>query len=168
LALRRSVPSLEFEAIMDPRAVRTILVPTDFSEPSGEAVDTAIAFAQVFHARVELLHVFVDPTYALPPPIEMATLPIDVDTILDRISRSLEAEKQRVGVASVPITTVTRSGQAAPEIVAHAKEISADLIVMGTHGRGRLQHVLLGSVAERVVHHSSCPVLVVPVRKAAK
>jgi nucleotide-binding universal stress UspA family protein len=81
---------------------------------------------------------------------------------------SLEAEQERVRASAVETKTVTRSGRAAPEIVAYAKEIAADLIVMGTHGRGGFQHALLGSVAERVVHHSPCPVLVVPVRTQAR
>jgi nucleotide-binding universal stress UspA family protein len=153
---------------LDPRAVKKILVPTDFSPPSAEAVDTAIAFAKVFGARVEILHVFVDPTYVLPPPVDVATLPFDVTEILAKVGRSLEAEQERVRASAVETKTVTRSGRAAPEIVAHAKEIAADLIVMGTHGRGGFQHALLGSVAERVVHHSSCPVLVIPVREPAR
>ena len=65
----------------------------------------------------------------------------------------------------IPVEMTTLQGRAAPEIVAHAKKIGADLIVMGTHGRSGFQHALLGSVAERVVHHSPCPVLVVPARE---
>jgi nucleotide-binding universal stress UspA family protein len=149
---------------MDPRAVKTILVPTDFSELSGEAVQTAIAFAKVFGARIELVHVFVEPAYVLPPPIDMATFPFDMTQILDRVQIGLDAERDRVKEAGVTVETTTLSGRAAPEIVAYAKKIGADLIVMGTHGRSGFQHALLGSVAERVVHHSPCPVLVVPMR----
>ena len=77
----------------------------------------------------------------------------------------LDAERDRVKDAGVTVTTTTLSGRAAPEIVAHAKKTGVDLIVMGTHGRSGFQHALLGSVAERVVHHSPCPVLVVPMRE---
>ena len=152
---------------MDPRAVRKILVPTDFSELSGEAVQTAVAFAKVFGASIELVHVFVEPAYILPPPVDMASFPFDLAQILDRVQNGLDAERDRVKGSGVTVTTTTLSGRAAPEIVAHAKKTGVDLIVMGTHGRSGFQHALLGSVAERVVHHSPCPVLVVPMRQAA-
>lgn len=149
---------------MDPRAVKKILVPTDFSELSGEAVQTAVAFAKVFGASIELCHVFVEPAYILPPPVDMASFPFDLAQILDRVQNGLDGERDRVKGTGVTVTTTTLSGRAAPEIVAHAKKTGVDLIVMGTHGRSGFQHALLGSVAERVVHHSPCPVLVVPMR----
>jgi nucleotide-binding universal stress UspA family protein len=149
---------------MDPRAVKKILVPTDFSELSGEAVATAVAFAKSFGATIDLVHVFVEPAYILPPPIDMATFPFDLAQILDRVQIGLDTERDRVKDTGVTVTTTTLSGRAAPEIVAHAKKTGADLIVMGTHGRSGFQHALLGSVAERVLRHSPCPVLVVPVR----
>ncbi|HET6146268.1 MAG TPA: universal stress protein [Polyangia bacterium] len=147
---------------MDPRAVKSILVPTDFSDASAEALATAIAFARAFSARVTLIHVFVEPTYVLPPPVEMATFPFDISEIMAKVQTSLDAERQRVEKAGIQVEAETITGRAAPEIVAYAKKIGADLIVMGTHGRSGFQHALLGSVAERVVHHSPCPVLVVP------
>ena len=147
---------------MDPRAVKRILVPSDFSEASGEALATAIAFARAFDARIDLIHVFVEPTYVLPPPVELATFPFDLREIMIKVEASLDTERQRVAEAGIPVEAQTISGRAAPEIVEHAKKIGADLIVMGTHGRSGFQHALLGSVAERVVHHSPCPVLVVP------
>jgi len=152
---------------MDPRSVKKILVPTDFSDASGEAVTTAIAFARAFSARITLIHVFVEPTYVLPPPVEMATFPFDITEILAKVQASLENEVRRVEQAGIPIEGETISGRAAPEIVSYAKKIGADLIVMGTHGRSGFQHALLGSVAERVVHHSHCPVLVVPAPRPA-
>jgi nucleotide-binding universal stress UspA family protein len=152
---------------MDPRAVKKILVPTDFSDASSEALATAIAFARAFSARIEIIHVFVEPTYVLPPPVEMATFPFDLSEILTKVQASLDLERDRVAKAEIPVAAQTISGRAAPEIVAHAKKIGADLIVMGTHGRSGFQHALLGSVAERVVHHSPCPVLVVPAPRVA-
>ncbi len=152
---------------MDPRAVKKILVPTDFSEPSNEALQTAVGFARVFGAGIELVHVFVEPAYVLPPPVEMATFPFDMTQVLMRLETALEAQRDRVREAGIPVEMTTLQGRAAPEIVAHAKKVGADLIVMGTHGRSGFQHALLGSVAERVVHHSPCPVLVVPARERA-
>jgi nucleotide-binding universal stress UspA family protein len=148
--------------MMDPRTVRRILVPSDFSEASREALATAIAFARAFSARIDMIHVFVEPTYVLPPPVEMATFPFNLAEIMAKVETSLDAEKKRVEEAGIPVEAQTITGRPAPEIVAYAKKTGADLIVMGTHGRGGFQHALLGSVAERVVHYSPCPVLVVP------
>ena len=67
---------------MDPRAVRKILRP-DFPSFSGEGVTAA--FAKVFGATIDLVHVFVEPTYVLPPPVDMATFPFDLAQILERV-----------------------------------------------------------------------------------
>jgi len=58
---------------MDPRSWKRILVPTDFSDPSGEALSTAMAFAQLAGATLDLVHVAVEATYALPPPVDVAS-----------------------------------------------------------------------------------------------
>ena len=130
-------------------------------------MQTAVAFAKVFGASIDLVHVFVEPAYILPPPVDMATFPFNMAQILERVQNGLDAEQERVKDSGVTVQTTTLSGRAAPEIVAHAKKVGADLIVMGTHGRSGFQHALLGSVAERVLRHSPCPVLVVPVRQPA-
>jgi nucleotide-binding universal stress UspA family protein len=142
--------------------MKTILVPTDFSELSEQALGTAIDFARVFKAGIELVHVYVEPTYVLPPPVEVATFPFVTADVLAKVQEGLDAEQERVEAAGIPCKTTALTGRAAPEIVAHAKEIGADMIVMGTHGRSGLEHAILGSVAERVVHRAPCPVLVVP------
>jgi nucleotide-binding universal stress UspA family protein len=150
------------ETAVDSRTIKKILVATDFSESSAQARTTAIGFAQVFKASIEIVHVYVEPVYVLPPPVDLAIFPFDVANVLAKVQESLAAERERVQAAGVPCETVALSGKAAPEIVAHAKATGADLIVMGRHGRSGFEHALLGSVAERVVHHTPCPVLVVP------
>ena len=150
---------------MDPRSIKRILVPTDFSESSSAAIDTAVDFAKVFGATVELVHVAGEAVYAMPPPIDVATLPIDLTTLLDRARASLDAEEGRVRAAGVACESTVLAGRADTEIVAHAEKSGADLIVMGTHGRSGLPHVLLGSVAEKVVQHAPRPVLIVPTRR---
>src|SRR5258708_25705381 len=106
---------------MDPRTVKKILVPTDFSEPSAQALQTAIDFAKVFGASIELVHVFVEPAYVLPPPVEMATFPFDMTEILTRLEISLEAQRDRIRQAGVAVEMKTLSGRAPPRIVAPAK-----------------------------------------------
>jgi nucleotide-binding universal stress UspA family protein len=143
---------------MDPKNIKRILVPTDFSESSQEAVSTAIAFARAFQADMQLVHVIAEPIYPLPAPLEVISLPIDVERIYAEVQTQLTRETARAASAGVVCDNLILNGRAHVEIVAHAEKIGANLIVLGTHGR----YAILGSVAERVVHRARCPVLVVP------
>jgi nucleotide-binding universal stress UspA family protein len=149
---------------VDLTALKRILVPTDFSDPSQEALVTAMAFARQFGATLDLVHVAVEATYPMPPPLDVASLPIDISASLDRAAQGLAAEEARVRDAGITCDTATLVGRADREIVGRARSTFADLIVMGTHGRSGLAHMLLGSNAERVVQHAPCPVLIVPRR----
>ena len=150
---------------MDLTALKRILVPTDFSDPSQEALATAMAFARTFGARLDLVHVAVEMAYPLPPPVDVATLPVDFGRVLERAEEGLAAEAERVRAAGVACESSMLVGRPDTEIVDRARSTGADLIVMGTHGRSGLAHALLGSNAERVVQHSPCPVLIVPKRE---
>jgi universal stress protein A len=140
--------------------LKRILVPTDFSAPADEALDYALSLGRPFGAAVTLLHVFEDP-FALslyseqyvPMPPEMR------DEILDHIRARLAERVARSGRTDV--TSIILTGPTAPTIAESAREQKADLIVMGTHGRHGVTHLLLGSVAERVVRTAPCPVLTV-------
>jgi nucleotide-binding universal stress UspA family protein len=146
------------------RGFTRILVPTDFSAQSDAALATAKDLATRFGASLHLIHVLEDP-YAV------ATYSADALGYLPPGIRELwqhEAEKHFDDLvtpaerAQFPVTTtVLFSGSAAREIVEHAQANAIDLIVMGTHGRGGFAHLLLGSVAERVVRTATCPVLTV-------
>jgi universal stress protein A len=144
--------------------LRRILVPTDFTDPSHDALATAMAFARMFKATLDLVHVAVEVAYALPPPVDVVTMPIDLTPVLDRAAEGLASEEARVRQAGVACESATLIGRADDQIVTRAKETHADLIVMGTHGRSGLAHALLGSNAERVIQHAPCPVLIVPRR----
>lgn len=151
---------------MDPRGWKRILVPTDFSDPSTEALDTAVAFAKLSGATLDLVHVAIEPSFVLPPPVDVAPVaPIDLGAVMARISDSLGSEEARVREAGVTCESAVVVGRPDTEIVSRATSTGAQLIVMGTHGRSGLAHALLGSIAERVVQHSPCPVLIVPRRK---
>lgn len=140
--------------------LKRILVPTDFSEASTPALDLAIAFAQRFEAEIILFHAHEMPAYVFPDGV----LPVTPE-VLGELQRSVMAELDRLAVrireAGVVVTTRSGIGVHDFEICRAAKESSADLIVMGTHGRTGLRHVLLGSVAEKVVRRAPCPVLTV-------
>src|SRR5215475_3706669 len=125
---------------MDPRSIKRILVPTDFSEASTEAVATAMAFARAFGAVLDLVHVAVEATYALPPPVDVASVPVDMTKLMERAAQGLAAEERRVRDAGIATNSATLIGRPDSEIVARAAETKADLIVMGTHGRSGLAH----------------------------
>ena len=152
---------------MNLRNIKRILVPTDFSDPSAEALATAIALAQESGAVVDLVHVAVEASFALPPPVDVATVPIDMTKVMERVADGLRAEEKRVQAAGLRAETAMLVGRPDAEIVTRASATGAELIVMGTHGRSGLAHALLGSVAERVVQHTHCPVLIVPKREGA-
>jgi universal stress protein A len=137
--------------------LRKILVPHDFSETSEAAVRYAIALAHNFDAQLYLLHVSDKARF------EMATeFPLGLDgTLEDAVrERMVKILTPREQIEFRP-TFEFRSGSPAAEIVKYAKEGDVDLIVMGTHGRGFVAHVVLGSVAEKVVRTAPCPVLTV-------
>jgi nucleotide-binding universal stress UspA family protein len=140
--------------------LKTILVPTDFSECSDAAVKYGSALANAFGATLHLLNVVQDP-YTMPYGADGFMAPAH-----DLLGEWREEANRRVE-ASVPAglesrtVTATRVGSACPEIVRYAIDRQIDLIVLGTHGRGAIGHVLLGSVAERVVRSAPCPVLTV-------
>jgi nucleotide-binding universal stress UspA family protein len=150
--------------------VNQILVPTDFSPTSDLALDYAREIAQRFGASLHLLHVLEDPFVHGP---FASDLFIDeradvrraiLDDARARLARRVRRREGEVAAASAEIV----SGHSAETIVTHAHELGADLIVMGTHGRTGLAHLLIGSVAERVFRTSPCPVMTVRMPVAAE
>jgi nucleotide-binding universal stress UspA family protein len=142
--------------------LKQILVPVDFSESSDKALRYAAGFAQQFRSRITLLHVIQPMVY----PADFGYPPTVVDT-LDQAVR-IQIEERLTALASqgpAKMETLVRLGQPYFEIVAAAKDLNADLIIISTHGRTGLTHALLGSTAERVVRHAPCPVLTVRQRE---
>lgn len=139
--------------------LKQILVPVDFSECSRKALRYALPFARVFGAGISLLHV-VETAYVMGEfgAVDYAAMAADLTTEAERQLCMLATEE--IG-ASAAWKIAVRPGRPATEIVEAARELAADLIVIATHGRTGLQHVLLGSVAENVVRHAPCPVLTV-------
>jgi nucleotide-binding universal stress UspA family protein len=138
-----------------------ILCPVDFSEPSREAVHYAADLAQQFGSELILLSVYQVPGYALPDGVLVAG-PETLTEIASEVDRQLDAwrrEAEQRGATNVR----TDSAMGAPhtEIVRYAADRGIELVVIGTHGRTGLKHVLLGSTAEKVVRTAPCPVLTV-------
>ncbi len=141
--------------------IRRILVPCDFSEYAEKALTWALELAERWRSRVLLLHVIPRPSY---PPMLMGSY-FDVAQFEASLQAEAEARAKeivaRAGNKAVQIETQVIIGEPFSDICRTAEDEKVDLIVMGSHGRTGLRHVLLGSVAERVVRHAPCPVLVV-------
>ena len=135
-------------------ALKNVLVPVDFSEPSELALKYARHLARTFGARLQVLHV-MENQFLRP----MANDPHVVEaSIARRLEERISEEDRR----TLHVVAVTRRSDApADEIVKYATDHDINLIVMGTHGRVNVAHMLMGSVAEKVVRTAPCPVLTV-------
>ena len=136
-----------------------ILVPTDFSPTAQAALDLAVELARDSHALLTLVHAVELPVYSYDT---LLAAPMDLyapvrQAAQETLSKMLgEVQKQVPGAASI-----LRPGRATDEIIDAVRTTGADLVVIGTHGRTGLTHLLLGSVAEKVVRASPVPVLTV-------
>ena len=140
-----------------------VLIPTDFSDFSSPALKYGCAIAARFDAEVHLLHVVPDPAMLVP---EAAAFSADAmveqtELLKTEATKSLQNMPSDGWSDSKPVVREVRVGAAFIEIIDYAREHEIDLIVIGTHGRSGLMHVLMGSVAERIVRKSPCPVLTV-------
>jgi universal stress protein A len=141
--------------------IRRILVPVDFSSPSRAALEHAAGLAERMDAELLILHAWEQPAYLGPEGVVL-TAPGVVHPGLDEVRRSIEREvAQFVKGVALPAGTEVRVLQGRPQdaILAAAAEPRVDLIVMGTHGRSGLAHLIVGSVAEAIVRHAPCPVM---------
>ena len=138
-----------------------ILIPTDGSAEVERAVDHALDLAEAHGATVHALYVVNTASYAGLP---METAWEGVDELLrSDAEEAVETVRKRAQERSIPIETSIVEGTPSRCIVREAENTGCDLIVMGTHGRGGIDRLLLGSVAEKVVRASSLPVLTVSV-----
>ena len=141
---------------------KTFLVATDFSACAREAAEEALMIAECFRGRVVFFHVLdLHPSYTTVYAHDLGvSLPIP-PALPEEIEPDWEAFLSGLPLDKVDWEKSAEEGQAAAAIVDQAKHVNADMIVMGTHGRSALQHMLLGSVAEKVVRAASCPVLTI-------
>lgn len=139
---------------------RTILLTTDFSKTSLGAVEPARLLARTFGARVIVAHVGA----TLVPDFQVQSYAVDLEEIQKAANAAARRELERFAAAHFPGEEVELAlpiGIPHVEIVRLAEERGADLIVMGTHGRGFISHAILGSTTERVLRHAPCPVLAI-------
>lgn len=140
-------------------SIKRILVPTDFSEPGRIALKYAVEFAVQFGAAVDLMHV----VESVPASALLSYRPIDELKASLRAQAEDDMEKlhSEWSEHNFPVRKVVVDGHPFVEIVRHAKDNQTDLIIMGTHGRGAIAHMMLGSVTEKVIRKAPCPVLTV-------
>ncbi len=140
--------------------IRCILIPLDFSHHAGAILDWGAHLAKEHDSRVLLLH-----AYHLPvefQQLEGAYLPPDFwSNVKAEAQQTLERHAETLRTKEITVETVVREGYPATVILEEAEQREADLIVIGTRGLSGLKHLLLGSIAERVVQKAHCPVLTV-------
>lgn len=142
---------------------KVILVPIDFSPHSEQALDYACEIAGKLGATVSMVHAIA----TLPSALQVALTEDIIENLVKAHTEGLEKlAAARAGTASFGKLTVD-VGDPRDLIVATARGVDADLIVMGTHGRRGLSRVVMGSVAEDVIRHAECPVLTVRDKQAA-
>ena len=137
-----------------------ILVASDFSEHSARAVSLATGLAVRFGARLDLVHAFGLPVVTASPYDVVLTGAI-LDEAREQARRSLAEAAREPSAAGVEVEVHLAHTPAPEAITGQARELAADLIVMGTHGHTGLKHTLLGSVAERTLRTAPCSVLTV-------
>jgi nucleotide-binding universal stress UspA family protein len=141
--------------------LRRILVPTDFSESARKAFLYGLSFAREYEGELLLLHVVESLTMGYASDL----FPVPMAEVFDEISGYAKAELGKLGAEAKEKGVVARElvvqGKPSAEIVRVAREETADMIVLGTHGKGMLDKALFGSTAERVIRRAPCPVLTV-------
>ncbi len=137
--------------------IERILVPIDFSEYVQETSQVAVEWARLYDARVDLLHVVTGKGEV--PPADDTTS--DEDAPEKRARRALMDIGRRVSALGVPMGVHVRTGTPAPTINEVIEAEGTDLVVMSTHGHTGMKRFFLGSVAEAVIRHGTCPVLTV-------
>jgi nucleotide-binding universal stress UspA family protein len=146
---------------------RKILVPVDFSDCSMKGIRYAKELAREFKAKLILLHSTALQYYVASDEYARYDLPLLLEQIDEAAKQQMRDLVQQTNWNRVEVETSIQIGHAGQQICAEAGDRKADLIAISTHGRTGFEHVLLGSAAEYVVRHASCPVLVVPSRERA-
>jgi universal stress protein A len=160
MIVARVGPDREEIIARGPMLPKNILVPTDLSDGAEEALDYACELAQKLDATLHIVHVIGVPALGVPE-LGVAITSSVVDSLIHDDQAALDKlAAARRGPTKIG-EVLLRSGEARDTIDQVAKEVSADLIVMATHGRRGLSRALLGSITEAVIRTAPCPVLAV-------
>ena len=160
---------------MKTNKVSKILIALDYALTAVKVAETGFLLAQTMSAKVILLHVLSEPVYyssrEYSPVIgftgymEMGTLKsVCIERLKNASLLYLEDTKKQLGDKT--ILTIVKEGEFTDTILEAAKEVNADIIVIGSHSRRWLEEILMGSVTEKVLQHTLIPLLIVPTKKA--
>lgn len=144
--------------------IREILCPTDFSEPSRHALEHAVIIASWYDARITGLHVFPVSLFPQPPLLAAGVVEAAAPIVpnYDAQAEALHAWLEPARRAGIRTDAVVDLGNTASKVLEHAHARQTNLIVMGTHGVGGFERLMLGSVTEKVLRKATCPVITVP------
>ena len=159
---------------MKTNKMEKVLIALDYNPTAQKVAEVGFSMAKSMKAEVILLHVISDPMYYSSTeysPImgfngymDMGTLQLDsIDGLKKASQHFLDKSKQHLGDKS--ILTLVKEGDFADSILEAAKEVHADIIVVGSHSRKWLENIVMGSVTEKVLHHTSIPLFIVPTRQ---
>lgn len=150
-----------------------VLIAMDYNPTAQKVAEYGYSLAQSMNAEVTLLHVISDPVYyssmeyspimGFSGFIDMGGLQLTVEDLKKAAQQFLNKAKHHLHDQS--IGTIIKGGDFADAILTTAKELHADIIVLGTHSRRWLEEILLGSVTEKVLHHTTTPLFIVPTKK---
>ena len=145
--------------------IKHILCPIDFSEVSTHTVEQAVAVASLYQARISALHVCTPVILPVPdvPLPESLLSGTELQHVRDRTADYFRTAT----AAGIGVDVLIDAGDPAGDILDRAVQLAPDLIVMGTHGTSGFEHLVLGSVTEKVLRKATCPVLTVPPRAHA-
>ncbi|MCX5804612.1 MAG: universal stress protein [Proteobacteria bacterium] len=139
---------------------KKIVCPVDFSEFTDGIIKYAVSLAKKYDAELHLFHVIPNLNYFTP--YESFLTPENLVLIEKNIEKEVEKDFEKI-IKGIDITVkkVIKTGVTFVEIIDYIKEENIDLVVMGTHGRSGIEHILIGSVAEKILRKSPCPVLTI-------
>ena len=155
--------------------MKKILIALDHNAGAQKIAEAGYELSEALHAHTILLHVTSDSTYYASlnySPIlgfdSFSNLDVVQTNAVEELKRTAEdyLDNMKLSLGDETIETIVKEGDYAENILQTAKEIKADIIVMGTHSRKGLDKVLLGSVAENVLHHATIPLFIIPVKSA--
>ncbi len=159
---------------MKPSDIQKVLIALDYDPTAQKVAETGFSFAQSLGAEITLLHVVNDPVYYTAgdyDPIMGFTGYLTTDPMLFQNSEELKKaamkylESTRNHLGNADIKLRVEEGDTADSIILISEAIQADILVLGSHSRRWLEEILMGSVTEKILHHTTIPVLVVPTKK---
>ena len=154
--------------------MKKLLIALDYDPTAQKVAETGYSWAKSMGAQIVLLHVIADPAYyssleyspitGFAGYMDMSNNQLDsLDGLIKASRQYLEKLTHHLG--DKKIKTIVKEGDFAPAILTAAKELKADMIIMGSHSRNWLENIVMGSVTEKVLHGTTIPLLIIPIRK---